>query len=89
MFINFKSVDLYLLQEKVALHKAVAEKSSRSSTVLEKARWVGASSGVGAHQLTVMRDQSFGDLWAQREHKTVNNTSSETRKQRPSNAKCI
>ena len=63
-----KSADLDLLQEKVALHKAVAEKSPGGSTVLEKASWVGPSSGVGPHQLTVMRDHGLGDLWAQRGH---------------------
>ena len=51
-----KSADLYLLQEKVALHEAVAEESSRGSTVLEKAGGVRPSPGVSPHQLTVMRD---------------------------------
>lgn len=67
-------MDLYLLQEKVALHKAVAEEPARGSTVLEKAGWVGPSSGVSPHQLTVMRDQGLGDLWAQRRHKRENTT---------------
>lgn len=43
------NADLYLLQEKVALHKAVAEESPGGSTVLEKAGWVGPSSGVSPH----------------------------------------
>lgn len=69
--------DLYLLQEKVALHKAVAEESPGGFTVLEKAGWVGSSSGVGPHQLTVVRHQGLRDLWEQRghmreKHETVN-----------------
>lgn len=65
-------VDLYLLQEKVALHKAVAEETPRCSTVLEKAGRIGPCSGISPHQLTVMRDQGLGDLWAHRGHRATN-----------------
>lgn len=67
-------MDLYLLQEKVALNKAVAEESLGASAVLEKAGWVWPSPGVGTHQLTVMRDQSLGNLWAQTGHERENTT---------------
>ena len=60
-------MDLDLLQKKVALHKAVAEESSRGSAVLEEPGWVGTCAGVRAHQLAVVRDQGFGDLWARRD----------------------
>lgn len=66
-------MDLYLLQEKVALHKAVAEERPGDSTVLEKSGWVGPSSGVSPHKLTVMRDQGLGDLWAQRGYREGEN----------------
>lgn len=59
-----ESTNLDLFQEKVALHKAVAEESPRGPTVLQKAGWVWPSPRVGPHQLTVMGDQGLGDLWA-------------------------
>lgn len=58
-------MDLDLLQKKVALHKAVAEESSGGSAVLEEPGRAGTSAGVRAHQFAVVRDQGFGDLWAQ------------------------
>lgn len=57
-----ENVHLDLLQKEVALHKAVTEEPSGASAVLEEAGWIGPSPWIGTHQLTVLRNQSLGDL---------------------------
>lgn len=66
LLLNIKQMcasDLDLLQEQIALHKAVAQEPSRGSAVLQEAGRAGPDSGVSPYQLTVMGDQGLGDLW--------------------------